>query len=90
MIDPKVAGDESFPIGPKEGLKGDATHHSLVLTAPVVGDQFYLPGTLSKVVPSNRSPCPRSTSASCHNASVSGGFRAGEYLLSSNEKVDVI
>ncbi len=74
-IDPKVAGDESFPIGPKEGLKVDATHHSPVFTASMVGDQFHLLGTLSKVVSStSKSPRSRLTSslASCHNASVSG------------------
>jgi hypothetical protein len=43
-IDPKVTGDESFPIGPKEGLKVDATHHSLVFTASMVGNQFHLLG----------------------------------------------
>jgi hypothetical protein len=44
-IDPKVAGDESFPIVPKEGLKVDATHHSPVFaipTIPMVGDLFHL------------------------------------------------
>jgi len=41
-IDSKVAWNERFPLGPKEGLKVDAAHHSPVLTAPMVGDQFYL------------------------------------------------
>jgi hypothetical protein len=43
-IDPKVAGDESFPIGPKDGLKVDATHHWPVLAIPMVGDLFHLLG----------------------------------------------
>jgi hypothetical protein len=115
-IDPKVAGDESFPIGPKEGLKVDATHHSPVFTTPMVGDPFHLLGI--KFVKSgahHQEPLFSVDQLFClllqrfriwrlswQQASkgvvswrlpfglAPGGFCAGEYLLSSNEKVDVI
>ncbi len=44
VINPKVAGDEGFPIRPEQGQKGNALHHPLVLATPMIGHQLHLLG----------------------------------------------